>query len=304
MALLASAVRAVEGERPRFQLGNTGAAFRAGQLLRIEPLLTVDHGDEHQPVGQPRGGLDGSLQAFFDAGLDQQPVHYHFDAVVLAFVEREVFAERPQHAIHAGAFEALAQELLQVLFILALAAADHRSHHHDAVLGPERQHVVENLLGGLARDFVAANGAMRHADGRVQQPQIVVDLGDGAHGGTRAAAGGFLFDGDGRAQAVDGIHVGPLHLVQKLAGVGGEGLHIAALPLGIDRVEGQRRLPGAAQSGDYRKAVAGNFHIDVLQVVLARAMHGNPVQHSWVTDGKIVSLLWRGLSRSANCVIN
>ena len=47
-------------------------------------------------------------------------------------------------------------------------------------------------------------------------------------------------------QCVDGIHIGALHLVEKLARVGGKGLHIAPLALGVDGVESQGGLAGTA----------------------------------------------------------
>ena len=50
------------------------------------------------------------------------------------------------------------------------------------------------------------------------------------------------------------------------------------------------------------RRVAGNLDVDILQVVLARAMHGDPVQHSDVS-GKGDLLLSRGCAGSANCVI-
>jgi len=46
-----------------------------------------------------------------------------------------------------------------------------------------------------------------------------------------------------RAKAFDEIDVRLFHLIQKLPGVGGEAFHIAALPLGIKGVEGERGFP-------------------------------------------------------------
>jgi hypothetical protein len=99
--------------------------------------------------------------------------------------------------------------------------------------------------GDWRRMGKAAVRAVRHADGGVEQPEVVVDFRDGADGGARAAAGGLLLDGDGRAQAFDGVNVGPLHLVKELASVGREGLHIAALAFGVDGVKGQGGLARA-----------------------------------------------------------
>ena len=126
---------------------------------------------------------------------------------------------------------------------------------------------------------IAANRAMRHADGGIQQAQVIVNLRDGSDRGARAAAGGLLLDGNGRAQAVDGIHIGPLHLVEKLARIGGKRLHIAPLALGVDGIEGQRRFAGAAQPGDHGEGIARDLDVDILQIVLARAVHGDPVKH-------------------------
>ena len=74
-------------------------------------------------------------------------------------------------------------------------------------------------------------------------PQIVVNLGNGADGGARIVRGGFLFNGNGRRQPLDVIHVGLFHQRQELPGVGRQRLDVAALALGVQRVEGQRELP-------------------------------------------------------------
>jgi len=52
-----------------------------------------------------------------------------------------------------------------------------------------------------------------------------------------------LIDRDGRAQAVDLVDVGLLHLAKELASVRRQALDVAALALGVDRVEGEARLP-------------------------------------------------------------
>jgi len=80
---------------------------------------------------------------------------------------------------------------------------------------------------------------VRNSDGGVKQAEVVVDLSDRAHRGARAAAGRLLLDGNGRTQALNRVYVGPLHLVEELAGIGGERLHITALAFRIDDVEGE-----------------------------------------------------------------
>ena len=62
-----------------------------------------------------------------------------------------------------------------------------------------------------------------------------------------------------------------LHHLQELARVGRQGLDVAALPLGIDGVEGEAGLARARQAGDDRQALARDLDVDALEVVLARA---------------------------------
>src|SRR5271167_2016101 len=130
---------------------------------------------------------------------------------------------------------------------------------------------------------------MRHSDGGVEQPQVVVNFGDGPDGRSRAAAGGLLLDGDRRAQAVDAVHIGPLHLVKELAGVGGKRLDVTALAFGVDGVEGERRLARAAEAGDHGQRVARNLDVNVFQIVLARPAHRDAGQsHGWISNATLL----------------
>ncbi len=124
---------------------------------------------------------------------------------------------------------------------------------------------------GLALDRQAGGGRIGHADAREQQAQVVVDLGDGADGGARVLRGRLLLDGDRRRQPVDVVDVGLLHHLEELARVGRQALDVAALALGVDRVEGERGLARARQPREDDQRVARDLQVDVLQVVLARA---------------------------------
>ena len=165
----------------------------------------------------------------------------------------------------------------ELLLELPLAAAHDRRQHVDALVVRRQHHHVDDPLERLRRDLAAAEMAVRDADVGEQQPQVVVDLGDGADGRARIRAGRLLLDRDGRRQAVDQIDVRLLHLLEELAGVRRQRLDVAALPFGVDRVEGERRLPRAGQAGDHDQLVAREVDVDVLEVVDARAAHRNPV---------------------------
>ena len=131
---------------------------------------------------------------------------------------------------------------------------------------------VGHDFGGLAHDLRAALPAERPADAREQQPHVVVDLGDRADRRARVADAVLLADGDRRADAVDRVDVGLLHPLEELARVGRQRLDVAALPFGVDRVEGERRLARAADAGDDDQPAGGQRDVDVLQVVRARAL--------------------------------
>src|SRR6202042_1576504 len=115
-------------------------------------------------------------------------------------------------AVDAGA-EALLVEGFELFAELALAAANDGCEDGDALAGGEGGDAFDDLFGGLAGDGTVTVGAVGLAYRRVEEAEIVVDLGDGADGGAGAAGGGFLLDGDCGGEAVDGIDVGTLHLI-------------------------------------------------------------------------------------------
>ena len=52
-------------------------------------------------------------------------------------------------------------------------------------------------------------------------------------------------------------------------------VRMSALPLGIDGVEGERTLARSGKTGDHGECVAGDAHVDVAQIMLARPSHRN-----------------------------
>ena len=105
-------------------------------------------------------------------------------------------------------------------------------------------------------DRPPADRAVRLAHARPQQAQVVVDLGDRADRRARVARGRLLVDRDRRREPLDRVHVGLVHLPEELARVGRQRLHVAALALGVDRVEREARLARARQPRDHHQRVA------------------------------------------------
>ena len=275
MALGTGSIGAVERKRAGLKLRNADAAVGTRENGGVKCFFSVDHRNQNEAAAELHGERNRQLEAMFDAGLDQQAVDDHLDSVILALVELEIVFQADEFAVHARAGEAMLDELFRLFFEFALTAAHDGRHDHDAVFGRESHHALHDLFGRLARDGLAAFRTMRQPDGRIKQSKVVVDFCDGADRGTRAAAGGFLLDGNGGAQSIDGVHIGALHLIEELACVGGERLDIAALALGIDGIEGERGLARTAQAGDDGQGVARDLDVNVLQVVLARPAHRN-----------------------------
>lgn len=114
------------------------------------------------------------------------------------------------------------------------------------------------MLFGVAYHLFARVVGIGFADACIKQTKEVVNLGDGANGGTRVLVHRFLFDGDDRTQTRDFIYVGTLHVADELPRVGRKTLHVTALAFGINGVESQRRLATAANARDDHQGIARN----------------------------------------------
>ena len=250
-------------------------AVRAGQLLgegapRGIPGL-VDDVDRDEAVGQAQRRLERIGEAREDVIAGDESVDDDRDVVLELLLEGRRVVELDLLAIDDRARVAARGEILEQVDELALLLRDHRAHDLVARARLERHELVGDLLHGLLLDALTAFGAVRYSDARPQQSHVVVDLGYRADRGPRVAVGGLLVDGDRRTQSFDEVHVGPVDLAEELPGVGGERLHVAALALGEDGVEGEARLAGSREPGEHDERVARDVQVDVAQVVHAGA---------------------------------
>ena len=153
--------------------------------------------------------------------------------------------------------------------------------------GRQRAQLPRHDLGRLARDFLAALAAVGAPDAREQQPHVVVDLGRRPHRRARVADAVLLPDRDRRRDAVNPIDVRLLHPLEELAGVRGQRFDVAPLPLGVNRVEGERRLARSADAGHDDQLADRQRQVDILEVVRARSAHDDVLGFSGPGDGRI-----------------
>ena len=102
--------------------------------------------------------------------------------------------------------------------------------------------LLQDTFNRVSGDLDLALGTEDLSDLCVEESQVVIDFGGCPHRGTGILDGIFLLNGDGRGNSVDGLHVGPVHLLQELSRIRGERLDVASLPFGEKGIEGQASI--------------------------------------------------------------
>src|SRR5664279_3461331 len=114
--------------------------------------------------------------------MDDEAIHHDFDVVDTIAVERDVFFKVINFAVGADALKTRFADVLEDLLVLTFAPLDDRGKNLRARTVGQRFDFIDDLLGALSDDFRAADRTMRDADARVQEAQIIVNLGNGADG--------------------------------------------------------------------------------------------------------------------------
>ena len=80
-----------------------------------------------------------------------------------------------------------AEQILKQLVIFAFASTNNRCQDHYALALGKYKNVLNDLLNTLAGDRCAADVAMRNANGREEQPHVVIDFSYRPNRGTRTS---------------------------------------------------------------------------------------------------------------------
>ena len=139
----------------------------------------------------------------------------------------------------------------------------------------------QDVFHAFALNFFTAHRRYGASYSCEKQTHIVVDFGRSSN--CRAGISGidFLLDGYRGRETAYGLALRLAHATKKLTGVSTQTLHIAALPLGIECIEGERRFARTRKSGDNHKAVAGNVNIHFLEIV-----DSGPAHHDAALPGR------------------
>lgn len=142
-------------------------------------------------------------------------------------------------AVHADIKVAFAAQALEELAVVAFALADEGRKDIHCLVGIVVEDHVDDFLLRVFHHLLSAEIAVGRTGACVEQSEVVVDLRRGAHCGAWILVCCFLLDADDGAQSCDLVDIGPLHVAQKVAGVGRKCLYVSALSFGVDGVKGQ-----------------------------------------------------------------
>ncbi len=227
--------------------------------------------DVHDPLAKVQRRLDRVGQARSRGAAHNRTIHDHLDLVLATMAQLRGLIQTDGLAVDPDAGEARGAQLVPERIVALAVAPLYRRHHVNLCPFGKMQHLLNDLVGCLSADRQAAFRAVRVTQPRKENPEVVVDLGDRAHRRPRALARRLLLDADGGRKPADPLDLGLLQRGQKLTGVAGEALDVAALAFGIQRIDRERTLSRTAGPAADGHAVAGNVEVDPLQVVLPRS---------------------------------
>ena len=251
------------------------AAHALIETRRLRLARTFDDVQLDQAVTDEQRVGDSRLDRLLVLAADDEPVHHGVHVLDGRFVEADL--RRDVHGLSiddqpAAAFLAnVGQDEIQLLTV----DLEDRGAERDLSAFRERQDRFEDLAGRPAGSRFARSWTVRLSNRGIEEVQVAGDVGHRADGRARVAGERLLFDRNDRRQPEHEVHVRFRHVRDESLGVGRKRLHVAALSLRVNRVEGQARLARSGETGDHDQAVARNLERDVLQVVHARTLHGD-----------------------------
>ena len=159
------------------------------------------------------------------------------------------------------------------------AGESERKRDVESRSGRKGHHRVGDALHGVRFDLTPTIRTIRVTHSRPQQTEVVIDLGRRADCRARCLGRVFLLDGNGGRETFDRFDVRLFHPFQELPRIRRKRFDVAALTLGVDGVESQRRFSRPRRTGDDSDRASGNFEVEPLEIILSRAADDDAVFH-------------------------
>ena len=174
--------------------GGTHQSF--GVVFHLTRVLVHNH---QQSVALFHGRCHTLAQAVVARRVGRVHRHlvdHHLYIMVLVAIHLHAALYLHDGAVHADIEVAFAAHGLEEFAVVSLAVADQRRQNVDAAVLIVASDHLQHLLLGVFHHFLARHITVCRAGARVEQTQVVVHLGGGAHGGTRVLVGRLLLDAD------------------------------------------------------------------------------------------------------------
>ncbi len=271
---VACAVGGVEGEQRGLRIGVAQVALGAVQAGGEAPDVGLAFVGQHVDVDAAAAALERRLDCLQRphalGALQAEAVGHHVEQLALA---------GGRFDLALGLHPRIAADGQPLCHLIGGGAGGqlHGEGHHQAGIGLARarqQFSVDGLRRVVAHQQRGLPVEQLRGAGE-QQLEVVVELGHRADRRARAAHRVGLVDRDRRRHALDAVDLRAVHAVEELARVRAEGLDIAALALGVERVEDQAGLARARWAGDHGHLAGAQVEVEVLEVVLTGSAQAN-----------------------------
>ena len=203
-------------------------------------LSCVGIQNHQRALALSQGGHHRVAYALSVLFLGHDPVYHHLYEMYLVAVHSGGHVPQLTYLpVYPDRGESLFQQAVEEFTVVAFAAFYKRGQ--DDALPPVVffHDEIHDAGVGVSDHRLAGYGRIGRGGPGVEQSEEIRNLCYGAHCGAGIAVGALLLYGDGGAETVDALHLGPLHHTDVVPGVGGQGVHIAPAGLGVDGVEGQ-----------------------------------------------------------------
>ena len=186
----------------------------------------------HRCLGRVSQSADALLRGRGHHAVNHQEHHVALLVLILLDAHRL--------SVHLQSVESLLLVQLNLLAEGASFARHHGGEHRKSCSLLLFRHAVHDVLHRVLLHLLSAYWAEGMSHAGVEQAQVLVDFRRSAYRRAWVACSHLLLNGDSGRYALDEVTFRLAHASQELACIAAEALHVASLPLRIERIEGQR----------------------------------------------------------------